>query len=768
MRRLYFIFAMLLAAWAAQGAQVTRTYTLNFSQSDFTYTTDDGMLYINSPSHIISFDHDTLQPAMPYIGVNILVRPYEDYSSFNIQKTEALIQSNVIMAPNPKVVPVSMMPEVQEVTSSPIYPDTVYPATDMSYTGSYTTDGYKVICFRLCPFRYDNITKNLYLTTSIYLSITLNNTITPLGHGVPLQPMVIGGSNMQQAVANRAINGYEITAMYSVSSDMTYYRDYYEYVIVTNQTLAPVYERLAEWKEKKGIRTKILTVEEIDSVDISNDPIPLKIKRALKEYYYHGMKYVLLGGGVDIVPSEICFILAENNRQPLPCIFPSDLYYGNYNQLNWDTNGNGRIGEIVDNIDIIPEVGVARIPISDTATLESYIEKLITYECNPDTTNWQNKMLLSGRHKYYNYTIPPGVNVSDAHASALTLISESVNPYWQGNVSLYFDTGNNIGWNGGLVASKLQNELEKGYSFVCVDTHGDVDHWAMDANPPYYNTDASNLSNAGNTIITTKACLTNDFTKTDCLGKAFMNNSQSGVLGYWGSSTFSWDASDPRSLGYSGRFMSELYKNLFNGSRNFADAVNGAKLVYDGSLNSDTASRCNYLSYNILGEPTMQIFSKKPKRYSTINVYSAINVNTNNDELHVEVGPNDVGDAFTMIREFDNDIMFEKKYYYSGVVFPDYTSDNGMCRIVVTHPDYIPYLAYYGNTVYLQNEVLEGDNHILAIDKTVIGSQQNPSATVGPVVVRNGSTTVNLSSGVTINDSFEVELGAVFEIKANN
>ena len=32
----------------------------------------------------------------------------------------------------------------------------------------------------------------------------------------------------------------------------------------------------------------------------------------------------------------------------------------------------------------------------------------------------------------------------------------------------------------------------------------------------------------------------------------------------------------------------------------------------------------------------------------------------------------------------------------------------------------------------------------------------------------NGCTTVNLSNGVTINDSFEVELGAEFEITANN
>lgn len=506
MKRLYFIFVMLLAAWAAQATQVTRTYTLNFNQGDFTYTIDDHLLYISSNTHVVSFDTDTLLPAMPYIGVNILVRPYEDYSSFNIQKTETLIQNNVLMGPNPKVVPVSMMPEVLETTPIPNYRGWIFPTTDMSYTGSYTTDGYKVICFRLCPFRYNAIAKKLYLATSVTLSVTLDSDITPIGHGIPIYPVVTGGSNMQETVANMVINGNELTSMYLVSSNGTYNRDHYEYVIVTNQTLAPTYERLAEWKEKKGIRTKILTVEYIDSTDTSEDPMPLKIKRALKEYYHQNMKYVLLGGGVDVVPSEICFIWAKYGGQPLPCVFPSDLYYGCFENDNWDTNGNGLNGELADSLEIIPAVGVARIPISNATTLGSYIEKLITYECNPDTTNWQNKMLLCGRYTYNYFTISPGVVVSDTHENALTLIEKSVNHHWQGDVHMLFDTGNNIGWNGGFITSKLQDELEKRYSFVCVDTHGDTDHWQMDTLPNYRNTDALNLINTGNTLITTKAC----------------------------------------------------------------------------------------------------------------------------------------------------------------------------------------------------------------------------------------------------------------------
>ena len=73
MRRLYFIFAMLLAAWAAQGAQVTRTYTLNFSQSDFTFTESEGVLYIYPSNKPYSFDTDTAKPALPFVDIYISI-----------------------------------------------------------------------------------------------------------------------------------------------------------------------------------------------------------------------------------------------------------------------------------------------------------------------------------------------------------------------------------------------------------------------------------------------------------------------------------------------------------------------------------------------------------------------------------------------------------------------------------------------------------------------------------------------------------------------
>lgn len=765
MKRLYFIFVMLLAAWAAQATQVTRTYTLNFNQGDFTYTIDDHLLYISSSSHVISFDTDTLLPAMPYIGVSILVRPYEDYSSFNIQKTETLIQNNVLMGPNPKVVPVSMMPEVLETTPTPNYRGWNFPTTDISYTGSYTTDGYKVICFRLCPFRYNAIAKKLYLATSVTLSVTLDSHITPIGHGIPIYPVVTGGSNMRQTVTNMVINGNELPMMYNTPLNVSNSFNNYEYIIVTSQTLRPIYERLAIWKNRKGVRTKVITVEDIYASDLSDDPNPIKIKRALSSYYNKNesptLTYALMGGGVDIVPTLMCNIRVDNLTQPDTALAPTDLYYSSLKQLDWDTDGNGKYGEFEDNVDIAPDIAVSRIPLSDVNELEPFIERLIAYECNPDTVNWKNDILMCGRVLEKYHIVPPdSVLASDAQMQSKIIFDNDIEPYWNGTMTRFFDTINDINWTGGFTADKLQEELSKGYTFVQVDTHGSVGTWQTDSGF-YIPAHALNLHNSGNTIITTSACHTNAFDSYYCLSADFFHNTQSGILGYVGCSNQSWGSYNPMCLGDTQERIGAFYSYLLDTS-NMEKQSFGKSFMYSkmsdmvGVNMSTSTTRWMLCTFNALGDPEMPVFIKKPKVFQNVILYN----DNNNERLYIESGLD--GSRYCMMKDDETEPYYETQSYYSGVYFP---YRNGMCHLSITHSGYIPYLIHYGDIVYLQNEVLEGSNHIIATDRTIISSNACSNNNIGPIRVKNGKTTINSTNGVTINDSFSVDLGAEFDIR---
>mgnify|MGYP000449506749 CR=1 FL=1 len=56
-----------------------------------------------------------------------------------------------------------------------------------------------------------------------------------------------------------------------------------KYLVITNEELKPAFQRLANWKTTKGVKSKVLTVEEI-SQRYSDPIMPMRIKRAIMEY----------------------------------------------------------------------------------------------------------------------------------------------------------------------------------------------------------------------------------------------------------------------------------------------------------------------------------------------------------------------------------------------------------------------------------------------------------------------------------------------------
>ena len=71
--------------------------------------------------------------------------------------------------------------------------------------------------------------------------------------------------------------------------------DSIDYLLITNGDLSAGFEPLLEWKTRKGLKTAMITVDEI-SENYEGASIQLKIKQCLFDYYTnHGLKWVLLG-----------------------------------------------------------------------------------------------------------------------------------------------------------------------------------------------------------------------------------------------------------------------------------------------------------------------------------------------------------------------------------------------------------------------------------------------------------------------------------------
>jgi len=159
--------------------------------------------------------------------------------------------------------------------------------------------------------------------------------------------------------------------------------DTYDYIIITSESLKPYFNQLAFWKTIKGVRTHIVTVEDIDR-NISGADLVVKIKKYLKKAYSKGTLYALLGGDVSIVPTRYCKMKTGSYEDMVPV----DMYYGCMGgNFEWDGNENNIFGEIEDGIDYCSNIFVTRIPMRNATDVISYCNKVVDYEFNSHYNN---------------------------------------------------------------------------------------------------------------------------------------------------------------------------------------------------------------------------------------------------------------------------------------------------------------------------------------------------------------------------------------------
>lgn len=161
----------------------------------------------------------------------------------------------------------------------------------------------------------------------------------------------------------------------------------YEYVVITSEELAGSFDRLVEWKKRKGLLAGIVTREEIEDT-YSGVDVPEKIRNYLREAYQFGLKWVLLGGDEIVMPVRYAYPYNTSRTPELKYQQICDLYFSDLTGV-WEVDGDGVWGEWGnDDPDIYPEIFVGRLPAATAEEIEAYTDKLLTYEQNPGNGNY--------------------------------------------------------------------------------------------------------------------------------------------------------------------------------------------------------------------------------------------------------------------------------------------------------------------------------------------------------------------------------------------
>jgi len=259
-------------------------------------------------------------------------------------------------------------------------------------------------------------------------------------------------------------------------------------LILSSSEFTKLLEPLLEHKNKIGIKTKIVGLDEVYKQDEGRDQqekIKYYIKSAVEKW---GTKYVLLVGGVKgqtskwNLPVRYSHVLIpEGTQEIVEPEFISDLYYADIydsegNFSSWDSNGNSIFAEwnseIRDEMDLYPDVYLGRLPCRNKREVKIVVDKIINYEKNKASDDWFKRIILvSGDHWDDPDHITEGVLIMEKASE----IMSDFKP-----VKLYATEENK------LLVRDINKALNQGAGFAYFCGHGSSTLWGI-----HYPPDAS-------------------------------------------------------------------------------------------------------------------------------------------------------------------------------------------------------------------------------------------------------------------------------------
>jgi hypothetical protein len=305
---------------------------------------------------------------------------------------------------------------------------------------------------------------------------------------------------------------------------------------------------------------------------------------------------------------------------------PTDFYYADLTGT-WDNDGDGNWGEApqdnsygLDEISWTPEVYVGRFPAGNANELEIMVNKTIKYESNPYIGDWMNRMLLAGGVSSY---------VPQEYESRLTgFIIENYAKHEVNYTHLVQEAGN-------LTQSLLDGYFDNGSSTVLIAGHGGLPttYYRDPSHVGYTSSDASSSNNTNKvSLVYLDACTLSSYDITNnSIGETLIKRIDAGAIGAIGGLRLTWYIEGDTELEKLNRGNAKLFWREFYLNNKFQQgkALYDSKVAY---INSDYYNyglgstdydfeRKNLLTYCLLGDPEVDIYTNKPK--SVLNPFNS-------------------------------------------------------------------------------------------------------------------------------------------------
>ena len=628
-------------------------------------------------------------PALPSYPVRILI-PCEATATkvevISCEREKLAGKYFIIPAQPPRPISFNRAVEFSKPNPKVYNSPTPYPGKLLELTGTGSKEGYRIANVIIYPLQYSPSLRVL----EFYHSITFKITYEEENHETmalsPKQKEVVEKSIRQLVINPEDITLFAPPVKLSPIGFKVLEPNDVEYCIITSATLAPEFERLANWKTKKGIPAQIVTTDWIYSHYFGNDD-QAKIRNFIIDANETwGTIWFLLGGDVGIIPARKTYLFhVEGYPLELDTI-PCDLYYSDLDG-SWDVNGNGVYGELDDYVDLYSDVYVGRASVSTVTECATFVNKVLTYEKNPPP-GFIEKILLVAK-KLYDQPEYWGDVISDSIAAIV--------PYEWEDVKLYQSLGN-------LSKKAVMDSLNQGFGFCHWAAHGHFDR----ISDILLNYDAAKLNNGDKLgIHNSIACFNAAFDYSYCIAEYLMNNSNGGAIAFIGNSRYGW--ATPPVIGPSEKLDLEFYRTLTDrGIYNIGQTYGFTKDLFVPIASSDVFMLWCIQNLILLGDPEMPIWTSEPK-FLDVTHPSTISMGSYNFNVECRSVGEPVSNVFvclmkanevyaTGVTNLNGEVTLNVVPASSGTLYVTCTVDNfypyeGICTVIAAGP-YVRYVYH--------------------------------------------------------------------------
>ena len=315
------------------------------------------------------------EPSLPWQSVSLILPQGMEATEIHVEFSDYKeLNRRLTLYPYQQPRPVSSEKEIPFAKKETVYhSNRAYPARNYSAVSTQYLNGVGLAFSGFTPVEYVPATGTVRYAQTVKVRIETTSSRSDHSRKLWLTP------ENEASLRRLAQNEDQLDSYRSRSRVVSGY----DMLVITSENWIPRFDNYLSLYNSKGIRTQIVSLEQIYTTMDGCDAQEQIRNYIIQEYENNGIRTVTLGGDVGIVPFRPlwCFAQEDAEEGNIEDQIPADMYYacldGTLNNDNDD-----RWGEVGED-DLLPEISIGRLPFNNTSQFNHIMGKTFSYLQNP-------------------------------------------------------------------------------------------------------------------------------------------------------------------------------------------------------------------------------------------------------------------------------------------------------------------------------------------------------------------------------------------------